>query len=143
MASTIRIDKDVKDEATRIASQLGISFNMVVNILLRRFNADKGFSFPVRLPDLHEKDVFDMTSAEFEQACELAVKERVANPQMDYVTQIDADSGQLIKNMQMGGRNMSYSELHGGPAPRILVLAGPNGSGKSTVTKRFLPLGYM
>ena len=102
MASTIRIDKDVTDEATRIASQLGISFNMVVNILLRRFNADKGFSFPVRLPDLHEKDVFDMTSAEFEQACELAVKERVANPQMDYVTQIDADSGQLIKKYADG-----------------------------------------
>lgn len=102
MASTIRIDKDVKDEATRIASQLGISFNMVVNILLRRFNTDKGFSFPVRLPDLHEKDVFDMTSAEFEQACELAVKERVANPQMDYVTQIDADSGQLIKKYADG-----------------------------------------
>jgi len=43
-----------------------------------------------------------MTSAEFEQACELAVKERVANPQMDYVTQIDADSGQLIKKYADG-----------------------------------------
>lgn len=55
MASTIRIDKDVKDEATRIASQLGISFNMVVNILLRRFNADKGFSFPVRFTGICTK----------------------------------------------------------------------------------------
>lgn len=36
---------------------------------------------------------------------------------------------------------MSYSELHGGPAPRILVLAGPNGSGKSTVTKKIPPVG--
>ena len=102
MASTIRIDKDVKDEATHIASQLGLSFNMVVNILLRRFNTDKGFSFPVRLPDLHKKDVFDMTSEEFERACELAVEERVANPQMDYVTQIDAESGQLIKKYSDG-----------------------------------------
>lgn len=102
MASTIRIDKDVKEEATRIASQLGISFNMVVNILLRRFNADKGFAFPVRLPDLQSKDVFDMSSAEFEQACNAAVKERVANPQMDYVTQIDEDSGRLIKKYSDG-----------------------------------------
>ena len=35
MASTIRIDKDVKDEATRIASQLGISFNTVSYTHLR------------------------------------------------------------------------------------------------------------
>lgn len=36
---------------------------------------------------------------------------------------------------------MSYSELHGGPSPRILVFAGPNGSGKSTVTKGIPSVG--
>lgn len=36
---------------------------------------------------------------------------------------------------------MSFSELHGGASPRILVFAGPNGSGKSTVTKGIPAVG--
>jgi len=46
---TIRLDDGVKEETTRIADALGLNFNLVVNTLLRKFNAAKGFPFPVRL----------------------------------------------------------------------------------------------
>lgn len=98
--TTIRIDDGVKEEATRIADQLGMSFNMVVNILLHKFNADKGFAFPVRLPDT-DKSVFDMTSDDFEQACKAAVANRQPNPTMPYTTRID-ETGRIVKKYADG-----------------------------------------
>ena len=46
--STIRLDEGVREETTRIASEMGLSFNAVVNILVRKFNAERGFPFPVK-----------------------------------------------------------------------------------------------
>ena len=46
--STIRLDDGVREETTRIASQMGLSFNAVMNIMARKFNEVKGFPFPVR-----------------------------------------------------------------------------------------------
>jgi antitoxin component of RelBE/YafQ-DinJ toxin-antitoxin module len=45
--STIRLDDGVREETTRIASQMGLSFNAVMNIMARKFNEVKGFPFPV------------------------------------------------------------------------------------------------
>ena len=47
--STIRLDDGVREETTRIASEMGLTFNAVMNIMARKFNAEKGFPFPVRL----------------------------------------------------------------------------------------------
>lgn len=102
MASTFRADKQIKDEATQIASQLGMSINTVINILLRQFVENRGFVLPVRLTPEREKTVIDMTSEEFEAACREAVAKRTANPQMDYVTMLDEDSGQIIKKYKDG-----------------------------------------
>ena len=94
--STIRLDEGVREETTRIASEMGLTFNAVMNILARKFNAEKGFPFPVKL-ELAQKTVFDMSSDEFEIACRDAVAQRDDVTTMDYVTRLDKESGMITK----------------------------------------------
>ncbi len=94
--STIRLDDGVREETTRIASEMGLSFNAVMNIMARKFNAEKGFPFPVKL-ETGSKTVFDLSSDEFEAACRQAVAEREAVPAMDYVTRFDKETGMITK----------------------------------------------
>ncbi|MBQ7486807.1 MAG: hypothetical protein IJT77_04900 [Clostridia bacterium] len=93
--STIRLDEGVREETTRIASEMGHTFNAIMNTLERKFNAEKVF-FPVKLETAH-KTVFDMSSDEFEAACQEAVAQKVDVPVMDYVTRIEKDSGMITK----------------------------------------------
>ena len=99
--STIRLDDGVREETTRIASQMGLSFNAVMNIMARKFNAEKGFPFPVKL-EVKEKTVFDMSSDEFEIACQAAVEQRENYTTMDYVTRLDQETGMIIKVYENG-----------------------------------------
>ena len=94
--STIRLDDGVREETTRIASEMGLTFNAVMNILARKFNAEKGFPFPVKL-ETTQKTVFDMSSDEFETACQNAVAQREDVSTMDYVTRFDKESGMITK----------------------------------------------
>lgn len=94
--STIRLDDGVREETTRIASEMGLTFNAVMNILARKFNAEKGFPFPVKL-ETAQKTVFDMSSDEFEAACQAAVDQREDVIKMDYVTRLDKETGMLTK----------------------------------------------
>ena len=99
--TTIRLDDGVREEATRIASEMGLTFNAVMNILARRFNAEKGFPFPVKLTET-QKSVFDMSSDEFDLACKKAVAERDSTPATDYVTRFDAAAGKVVKEYADG-----------------------------------------
>ncbi len=95
--STIRLDDGVREETTRIASQMGLSFNAVMNIMARKFNEVKGFPFPVRL-ETAEKTVFDLSSDDFEQACRSAVAGRDDTvPVTDYITRFDMETGKVVK----------------------------------------------
>ena len=94
--STIRLDDGVREETTRIASEMGLTFNAVMNILARKFNAEKGFPFPVKL-ETAQKTVFDMSSDEFLIACRDAVAQREDVATMDYVTRFDNESGMITK----------------------------------------------
>ena len=94
--STIRLDEGVREETTRIASEMGLTFNAVMNILARKFNAEKGFPFPVKL-ETAQKTVFDMSADEFETACRDAVAQREDVISMDYVTRLDQESGMISK----------------------------------------------
>ncbi len=94
--TTIRLDDGVREETTRIASEMGLTFNAVMNILARKFNAEKGFPFPVKL-NTDQKTVFDMSSDEFEAACQEAVAQRTNGSAMDYVTRLDQESGMITK----------------------------------------------
>lgn len=99
--STIRLDDGVREETTRIASEMGLTFNAVMNILARKFNAEKGFPFPVRL-ETAQKTVFDMSSDEFETACQAAVARREDVIKMDYVTRLDKETGMITKIYEDG-----------------------------------------
>jgi antitoxin component of RelBE/YafQ-DinJ toxin-antitoxin module len=99
--STIRLDDGVREETTRIASEMGLTFNAVMNILARKFNAEKGFPFPVKL-ETAQKTVFDMSSDEFEAACQAAVAQREDVIKMDYVTRLDKETGMLTKVYEDG-----------------------------------------
>lgn len=92
--STIRLDDGVREETTRIASEMGLTFNAVMNILARKFNDEKGFPFPVRL-ETAQKTVFDMSSDEFKAACQAAVAQRENATTMNYVTRLDKETGML------------------------------------------------
>ena len=94
--STIRLDDGVREETTRIASEMGLTFNAVINIMARKFNAEKGFPFPVKL-ETSPKAVYDMTSSEFEAACQEAVAHRTDVVSMDYVARIDKETGAIMK----------------------------------------------
>lgn len=99
--STIRLDDGVREETTRIASEMGLSFNAVMNILARRFNAEKGFPFPVKLTT-SQKSVFDLSSDEFDLACKKAVAQRNNEPVVDYVTRFDKTTGKVMKEYTDG-----------------------------------------
>ncbi|MCD8054671.1 MAG: type II toxin-antitoxin system RelB/DinJ family antitoxin [Lachnospiraceae bacterium] len=100
--STIRIDEGIKEEASRIANEMGLSFNAVVNILLRKFNSVKGFPFPVVLEEERKRSVFDLNSDEFDLACKAAVSARDPFPVADYVTLIDPETGKLMQKYADG-----------------------------------------
>jgi len=93
--NSIRVDDAVRDETVRIAEELGLTFNGVVNILLRRFNAEKGFPFAVKLEEARKVSVFDMSSDEFALACKEAVASRDSVPSIGHVTMIDEETGRL------------------------------------------------
>ena len=98
---TIRLDDRVREETTRIASEMGLTFNNVMNILARKFNAGKGFPFPVRL-ETARKSVFDMSSDEFEAACQAAVDQREDLAKMDFITCLDKETGMPAKVYEDG-----------------------------------------
>ena len=98
---TIRLDDGVREETSRIAAEMGLTFNAVMNIMARKFNAEKGFPFPVKL-ETTQKTVFDMSSDEFEAACQMAVAQRDNYATMDYVTRLDKETGMLTKVYEDG-----------------------------------------
>ena len=100
--NSIRVDERTKAETVRIAKEMGLSFNAVVNILLRKFNTEKGFPFPVKLEPKRPVSVFDMSSEEFELACREAVSTRDAVPVAEYTTLLDDETGKLMRKYADG-----------------------------------------
>ena len=99
--TSVRLDDGVREETTRIAAEMGLTFNAVMNIMARKFNAEKGFPFPVRLTT-SQQSVFDLSSDEFDAACKKAVEERNAEAVTDYVTRVDIETGRIMKVFQNG-----------------------------------------
>lgn len=98
---SIRIDDSVKNETVRIANLLGLSFNAVVEISLRQFNRNKGFSEPLRLEEEPVKSYLEMTPEETEAAMQQAIREKSAEDPDLFVTQFDED-GNLCRKYPDG-----------------------------------------
>lgn len=97
VTAKVHLDDGVKEETTRIAAQLGLTFDEVVNTLLRKFNAEQGFPFEVKLEQ--RKSAFEMNSAELEAACQNAVRNREVVPMAPYVLLID-QNGNIYKKFR-------------------------------------------
>lgn len=86
-----RIDDDVKTDAERIADQIGISLSTAINIFLKQFVADRGFSFPVVARGKKECTAFRLN----EEELDTLVKEAVSDPNnaghADHFTYIDSN----------------------------------------------------
>ena len=66
MATTptqIRIDAAVKEQATRLFSELGIDMSSAVNMFLRQCILRRGLPFPVELPEYNQKTLNAMAEA--------------------------------------------------------------------------------
>ena len=87
--SSIRIDDSVKNETVRIADKLGLSFNAVIDISLRQFNRNKGFSEPLRLYEEPVKSYMQMSPKEMEHAVQDAVQTRDSTDPDAFVTMLD------------------------------------------------------
>ena len=94
--NSIRIEDSVKNETVRIADKLGLSFNAVVEISLRQFNRNKGFSEPLRLEDETAKTYMEMSPKETERTMRQAVADRDQSDPDAFVTAFD-ESGRLCR----------------------------------------------
>lgn len=101
--NSIRIDDDVKKETVRIADKLGLSFNSVVDISLRMFNRNKGFSEPVRIYDENEASYMEMTPSEIERKIQRLVRNRNRREENSalFVTMMD-EKGRLYRQFDDG-----------------------------------------
>ena len=99
--SSIRIDDAVKNETVRIADKLGLSFNAVIEICLKQFNRNKGFSEPLRLEDELEKSYFNMSPREVESAMQQAVLNREIKDDDAFVTLFD-NNGKMYRHYDDG-----------------------------------------
>lgn len=99
--SSVRIDDAVKNETVRIADKLGLSFNAVIEICLKQFNRNKGFSEPLRLDDELEKSYFNMSPREVESALQQAVINREMTDDDAFVTLFD-NNGKMYRRYDDG-----------------------------------------
>lgn len=93
--NSIRVEDDVKQQATQIAEQLGLTYNGIINVFLREFIRQKGFPFRVQLQAATEKDVFSMDAREVEALCKQAVRERTEVAQTSCTTLKDPATGEI------------------------------------------------
>lgn len=80
---SVCVDEKTIEEAEEIASQIGLTLDEAVNVLLYKFVEEKGFPFPVKLKETQPKLYSEMTMDEFEQACRKAAAEHVPVPTSD------------------------------------------------------------
>ena len=52
--TTVKIDTDTKEDATKLAAKMGLSLSAVINASLKKFVLERHVSFSVE-PDLNEK----------------------------------------------------------------------------------------
>ena len=48
----IELEDGVLQETQKIAAQMGLTIDEILTILLRKFNSEKGFFFPINLQEL-------------------------------------------------------------------------------------------
>ena len=60
--TTVKIDTDTKESATKLATKMGLSLSSVINASLKKFVSERQISFSVE-PDLNEKSKVTLREA--------------------------------------------------------------------------------
>lgn len=60
--TTVKIDTDTKEDATKLAAKMGLSLSTVINASLKKFVLERRLSFSVE-PDLNEKSKVNLREA--------------------------------------------------------------------------------
>lgn len=98
--SSIRIDDNVKKESAAIAAELGMSLNTAINVLLKQFIRDKGFSGPLQA--IPVRRYIDMDGKELEDSFRIAVEARSQDGQVGFGSVLTED-GRFVRLMTGGG----------------------------------------
>lgn len=94
--NTIRVDDSIKNQASSIAADLGLTYNAIINVFLREFIRHRGFPFQVQLPK-EENNVFSMSTEEITRSVKEAVQYRSDVAVMPYTTIMDDATGIIYK----------------------------------------------
>ena len=125
----LSLDKGTREEITRIAAELGLTFDEAANLLARKIIAEKGLDLPAE-PETAETTVFHMTSDDFKKACLEAAARRKDLPAMDNVPLLDKESGKSKKGEEQkgwqkrAGRSMNIADSYC-PRPLFCSIAEP------------------
>jgi DNA-damage-inducible protein J len=60
--TSVKLDKKVKKEAAKLASELGLNLSSVINATLKKFISDRRISFSIE-PELNEKSKKELREA--------------------------------------------------------------------------------
>ena len=92
-----RVDDGLKDDAEDIANTLGLSLSAVINVFLKRFVAENGFPFTLKIPSkAPQVDFFNMTSDEISKFVKTRVAEASLSPATPPFAYLDPTTGELI-----------------------------------------------
>lgn len=60
--TSVKLDKDVKEKAAKLASELGLNLSSVINASLKKFVIERRISFSIE-PELNEKSKKELREA--------------------------------------------------------------------------------
>lgn len=98
---SVRMDDNVRNEANHIATSMGLTLNGIINVLVRHFNKEKGFSFEPRVEADTKPDLFKLETVDVNRLCEEAVQNRDDITGIEYTTMMDED-GNIFKQFKDG-----------------------------------------
>ena len=89
-----RIDDTLKDDAEKIAENIGLSLSAVINVFLRRFVMEQGFPFELKLIN-QTQDIRTMSTKDILERVQESVRKSSTVPELPPVTFLEPDTNIL------------------------------------------------
>ena len=91
-----RIDDKTKDSAEIIAENIGITLSAAINIFLKRFVAEEGFPFALKMQKETPGSLVGMTSEDITALFNNRIVQSQASPKLPPVSFLDLKSNTLV-----------------------------------------------
>lgn len=89
-----RIDEALKDDAEKIAENIGLSLSAVLNVFLRRFVMEQGFPFELKMIN-QAHDIRTMSTQDIMERVQESVRQSSTVPELPPVTFLEPDTNIL------------------------------------------------